>query len=53
MKDGEKLNHFLFMDDLDVFAKSKHEVNGLVSIVQTLSNDIEMELETKSVVHLY
>ena len=43
MKNGEKLNHLLFMDDLKIFEKSEQEVNGLVSTVQILSNDIGME----------
>ena len=47
MKNGEKLNHLLFMDDLKIFAKSEREVNGLVSTVQILSNDIGMEFGIK------
>ena len=43
MKSGEKLNNLLFMDDLKNFAKSECEVNGLVSKVQILRNDIGME----------
>ena len=43
MKSGEKLNILLFMDDLKNFAKSECEVNGLVSKVQILRNDIGME----------
>ena len=35
------------MDDLKIFAKSEHEVNGLVSTVQILSNDIGMEFGIK------
>ena len=33
LKNGEKLNHLLFMDDLRIFPKSEREVNGLVSTV--------------------
>ena len=47
LKNGEKLNHLLFMDDLKIFAKSEREVNGLVSTVQILSNDIGMEFGIK------
>ena len=42
LKNGEKSNHVLFMDDLNVFPKSEREVNGLVFTVQILSNDIGM-----------
>ena len=35
------------MDDLKIFAKSEREVNGLVSTVQILSNDIGMEFGIK------
>ena len=34
LKNGEKLNQLLFMDDLKIFAKSECDVNGLVSTVQ-------------------
>ena len=47
LKNGEKLNHRLFMDDLKIFAKSECEVNGLISTVQILDNDIGMEFGTK------
>ena len=35
------------MDDLNIFAKSEREVNGLVPTVQILSNDIRMEFGIK------
>ena len=41
------MNQLLFMDDLKIFAKSDCEINGLVSTVQILSNDIEMEFGIK------
>ena len=44
LKNREKLNHLLFTNDLMIFAKSDREVNGLVSTVQILSNNIVMEL---------
>ena len=44
LKNREKLNHLLFTNDLMIFAKSDREVNGLVSTVQILSNNIAMEL---------
>ena len=47
LKNGEKLNHFSFMNDLKIFAKSKREINGLVSTVKILSSDIEMKFGIK------
>ena len=47
LKNGEKLNHLLLMDDLKIYAKSEREINGLVSIIQILSNDIGMEFGIK------
>ena len=47
LKNAEKLNHLLFMDDLKIFAKSELEMNGLVSTVQIFSNDIGMEFGIK------
>ena len=48
-KNGEKLNHLLFMDDLKIFTKSERDVNRLVSTEQILSNDIGMEFGIKKV----
>ena len=47
LKNGERLNHLLLMNDLKIFAKSELEVNGLVSTVQKLSNDTGMEVGIK------
>ena len=53
LKNGKKLNHLLIMDDLKIewvkseWAKSECEINGLVSTVQILSNDIGMEFGIK------
>ena len=47
LKNGEKLNHLLFMDDLKIFAKSEREINGLISTIQIFSNDIEKEFGIK------
>ena len=44
LKHGEKLNHLLFMDELKTFAKSDHEVNGLVSTVHIVSKHNGVEL---------
>ena len=42
LKNEEKLNHLFFMDDLNIFAKNEREINGLISTVQILNNDIGM-----------
>ena len=47
LKNGEKLNHLLFMDDLKIFEKSKREKKGLVSTVQILSNNAGIEFGIK------
>ena len=47
LKNGKNLNHLLFMDDLKIFAKDEREVDGLVSTVQILSNDIGMAFGIK------
>ena len=41
------MNYLLFIHHLKTFAKSGHEVNGLVSTVQILRNDIGMEFGIK------
>ena len=47
LKNGEKLNHVFFIDDLKIFAKSECEINELISTVQILCNDIGMEFGIK------
>ena len=42
-----KINHLLFMDDLDLFGKSYEQIDSLVQTVHTFSVDIEMESGTK------
>ena len=42
LEGGEKINHFLFMDDLKLFGRSESEIKGLVSIVEVFSQDIDM-----------
>ena len=42
-KDGPKINHLLFMDDLKMFAKTTNEIDSLVQTVQQCSEDIRME----------
>ena len=40
---GFKLNHFLFVDDLKLFAKSKNQIDSLVETVHIFSEDIGMQ----------
>ena len=47
MKNGEKLNHLLFIDNLNIFLKSERKVNGLVATVQISSKDIGIEFGKK------
>jgi hypothetical protein len=42
-KNGPKINHLLFMDDLKMFAKNENEIDSLVQTVQQCSDDIRME----------
>ena len=44
---GEKNNHLLFMDDLNLHGKSENEIKGLVSTVEVFSQDIGMEFSIK------
>ena len=41
-KDGCRINHLLFMDDLKLFAKNEKEVDSLVQTVRIFSDDIGM-----------
>ena len=43
-----KINHFLFMDDLKMFAKNKKEIESLVSTAQLVSEDIGMQFGVQS-----
>lgn len=42
-KEGEKINHLLYMDDLKLYGKSKAEIRQLVTAVSEFSKDICME----------
>ena len=52
LKNGEKLNRLFFMDNLKIFPKRQHKINGLVSTVEILGNDIEMEFGIKKCIVL-
>ena len=38
-----KINHLLFMDDLQVYSKTMQELDSLVETVRIFSSDIEMQ----------
>ena len=43
-KIGQKsINHLFYMDDLKLFAKDEHELEGLLQTVKKFSDDIGME----------
>ena len=42
LKNEEKLNHLLLMNDSKIFARCERKVNGLVFTIQILSNDVGM-----------
>ena len=42
-KDGCRINHLLFMDDLKLFAKNEKEIDSLVQTVRIFSDDIGMK----------
>ena len=43
MKDGCKINHLLFMDNLKLFAKIEVEIDSLVQTFRIFSDDIGMQ----------
>ena len=47
LQKSRKVELPLLMDDLKIFAKSEHEINGLVSTIQILSKDTGMEFGIK------
>ena len=42
-KNGEKINHVLYMDDLKLYAKSEKELDSLIQTVRVFSKDIGMQ----------
>ena len=43
-KSQEKINHLMYIDDIKLFAKNEKELETLIQIVRTYSQDIGMEL---------
>jgi hypothetical protein len=46
-KNGRRINHLLYMDDLKLFAKNDHEITKLLDIVEQFSGDIGMKFGLK------
>ena len=44
---GEKINHLLFMDDLELYRESYNEIKGLLSTLEVFSQDKGMEFGIK------
>ena len=42
-KDGPKINHRLYMDDLKLYGKNQMEIEELIKVTQEFSTDICME----------
>ena len=42
-REGRKVNHLLYMDDLKLYGKSKNELESLVNTVRIFSEDIKMK----------
>ena len=42
-KEGNRINHLMFMDDIKLFGKNAQEIDTLVQTVRILSQDIKME----------
>ena len=40
---GEKINHFLHMDDLKLYRKNEKELDSLIQTVRVFNQDIRME----------
>ena len=45
----QKVNHFLFMDDMKLYASNKRSLEPLLQTVPDFSNDIGIDLEWKNV----
>ena len=46
-KDGRKINHLLFMDDLKLYVSCRKELENLCAVVDKFSKDIRMEFGLK------
>ena len=43
--EGKRINHSLFMDDANLFAKNEDQIDSLVNTVRIFSEDIKKDLE--------
>ena len=48
-KNGKKINHLLYMDDLKLFAKNEKDLDSLIQSVRVFSTDIGMQFGVKNV----
>ena len=46
-KSQEKTNHFMYIDDIKLFAKNEKESETLIQTVRIYSQDIKMEFDRK------
>ena len=44
-KEGSRINHLMFMDDIKLFGRGTKEIDTLVQTVRIVSGDIRMEFE--------
>ena len=42
-KEGSRINHLMFMDDIKLFGRSSKEIDTLIQTVRIISGDIKME----------
>ena len=43
-KEGESINHLLFMDDLKLYGSDERQIDSLINTVRVFSDDIRMDL---------
>ena len=46
-KEGESINHLLFMDDLKLYGNDERQIDSLINTVRVFSDDIRMEFGLK------
>ena len=46
-KEGESINHLLFMDDLKLYGNDERQIDSLINTVGVFSDDIRMEFGLK------
>ena len=46
-KEGESINHLLFMDDLKLYRSDERQIDSLINTIRVFSDDIRMEFGMK------